>query len=213
MDPDDSEYRRNVRNMSIVLAAIVIIALGAIFIPPYVFQSHNVFVSNVSETYASGFVLHLSVNSTTVTSSQGVLVSGWVNSSSATIVDINASNSWGLPPANLWGRVCTNGWPIGIGVMRGHYTSLNYTQGILLPIPRPLVSCPVQSGTPKDFVFKPHSSVALVTIGVFPKNWDLRSSFVFWGSARTGGQLQPGIYTAVLADEWGDVLPLIFRVT
>jgi hypothetical protein len=213
MDPDDAEYHKSARNMSIVLAAIVITALGAILIPPHIFQSHNVYVSNTSETFASGFALHLTVNSTTVTSSEGLLVTGWINSTSSVIADINASNSWGLPPANLWGRICTNGWPIGIGVMKGHYSSLNYSQGTLLPIQRPLVSCPVQSGTPKDFVLRPHSSLALVTIGVSPRNWDLISSFVFLGSARTGGQLQPGIYTAVLADEWGDVLPLIFRVT
>ena len=210
MEPDDADYRRNVRNMSVVLAAIVITAFGAILIPPYLFPPRTQYVLNASETSPSGFSLHLTLNSTSVSPSGSVLVTGWINSTSNTVVDINASSNWGLPPGRLWGNLCTNGWPIGIGIMKGHYSSQNYTSGALLPIQRPLTSCPAQSGTPQDFVFKPHSSMALVTLGIYPKIWNLRSSYAF--REYGGGQLPSGVYTALLADEWGDVLPIIFRV-
>lgn len=212
MDPDDVEYRKSVRNMALVLAAIVITAFAAIFIPPYFSSSNNVYVPNVSETSPFGFVLHLSVNSTFVPPSGSVLITGWVNNTYGAIEDINASNSWGLSQGQLVERACTAGWPIGIGVMMGHYTDQNYSSGTLLNLPRPAVQCPVSTNTPKDFIFRPHSSQALVTVGGTTAEWNIVTSVDFKGVS-TSGTSRPGVYTALIADEWGDVLTMIIQVT
>ncbi|MDG6910611.1 MAG: hypothetical protein JRN08_09600 [Nitrososphaerota archaeon] len=208
---DDVAYRKSVRNMTIVLAAIVITVFAAIFIPPYVYPYHDVFQPAVSLDSPFGFTLHLEINSTSVAPGGGVLLTGWVNSTSSSIENVTAADSWALPQSGLWGKICTSGWPIGVGMMQGHYTQDNYTLGTLVPVPRPLVVCAVYAETPRYFIFEPHSSKALVTLGGNPAIWDIQTSLSF-RQYTSGYQLQPGVYTAVVADEWGDVLTTNFRV-
>jgi len=209
---DDIAYRKSVRNMSLVLAAIVITIFAAIFIPPYISPQHDVFQTSASLDFLSGFALHLQINSTTLQSNGTLLISGWINSTSSVIDNITTSDAWGVQQGGLWMAPCMSGWPIGLGVMQGHYTTDNYTLGALLNVTKSdLAACPV-TGAPNYFLFEPHSSKALVTLNAGPTFWVIQSSFSFSGSA-TGSPLQPGVYTAVLADEWGDVLTASFLVS
>ncbi|HKT21595.1 MAG TPA: hypothetical protein VJR06_03085 [Nitrososphaerales archaeon] len=208
MDPDDLAYKKSVRNMSLVLAAIAITIFAAIAVSPFVFPAANTFQPSVTYDSAFGFTLHLQVNSTSVSREGGVLVSGWLNSSSGSIVNVTAADSWGIGPAGLWTRVCTGGWPLGVGIMEGHYTQDNYTLGTIVQVPMPAVDCPVMVGTPGYFLLSPHTSKALVDLNGTPAYWVLQSSFSFSAS-----QLPAGTYTAVLADEWGDVLTSNFIVS
>ena len=200
--------------MSFVLAAIVVTVFAAIFIPIYAFPGHDVFQQSVSEDSPFGFTLHLTVNSTSVAQGETVFIVGWVNSTSANVQNVSAANSWGFPEHQLWGRLCTSNWPIGVGVMKGHYTSDNYTEGTLIQLPRPmtLVACPVQQAAPTYFLFEAHSSRALVSISGAPYLWVVQTALGVRVDA-TGNPLTPGVYTAVLADEWGDVLTTNFLVT
>ena len=212
MDSDDIAYRKSVRNMSLVLAAIVITIFAAIFIPPYISPQHDVFQTSTSLAFLSGFALHLQINSTTLQSNGTLLISGWINSTSSAIDNITTSDAWGVQQGDLWMAPCMSGWPIGLGVMQGHYTTDNYTLGALLNVTKSdLAACPV-TGAPSYFLFEPHSSKALVTLNAGPTFWVVQSSFSFDGSA-AGSPLQPGVYTAVLADEWGDVLTANFLVS
>lgn len=198
--------------MSVILAVVIVIVFAAIFVPPYVNPSHDVFQSSVSYDSPFGFVMHLEVNSTSLSPGKSLLLTGWINSSASSIEDINASSSWGFSEAQLSGKLCTSGWPIGLGLMKGHYTPDNYTLGPLVSLPRPNVACPIQSGAPQDFLLRPHSSEALVTINGTPQIWVIQSTLAISKDAY-GNPLSPGVYTAVLADEWGDVVTAIFLVT
>ena len=209
---DDIAYRKSVRNMSLVLAAIVITIFAAIFIPPCISPQHDVFQTSASLDFLSGFALHLQINSTTLQSNGTLLISGWINSTSSVIDNITTSDAWGVQQGGLWMAPCMSGWPIGLGVMQGHYTTDNYTLGALLNVTKSdLAACPV-TGAPNYFLFEPHSSKALVTLNAGPTFWVVQSSFSFEGSA-AGSPLQPGVYTAVLADEWGDVLTASFLIS
>ncbi|MDE1858244.1 MAG: hypothetical protein KGI26_04145 [Thaumarchaeota archaeon] len=207
MDPDDVAYKKSVRNMSLVLAAIVMAVFVSLAVSPYVFPAANTFQPSVSYDSAFGFSLHLTINSTSVPLGGGISVAGWMNSSSSSINNITASDRWGIGPAGLWTRICTSGWPLGLGIMAGHFTEDNVTFGTLTPIPQPLVQCPVQAATPGYFLLGPRSSRALVDLNGVPQYWVLQSSF-----SLSTGQLAPGTYTAVIADEWGDVVTTNFAV-
>lgn len=218
MDADEIAYKKNVRNMSLVLAAIAITIFAAIFASPYVFPPASTFQSSVTYDSAFGFTMHLQVNTTEVAPAGSVLISGWLNGSSASINNVTAAGTWGAGPSGLWTSLCTAGWPVGVGVMQGHYTQDNYTLGMLLPLNLPLASCPVQSATPGYFLFDSHSSRVLVDIKGAPQYWVLQSTFAFRASSvlglhGSGASLQPGVYTAVLADEWGDVVTTNFLVS
>lgn len=196
--------------MSFILAAIVITIFAAIFVPTYVNPAHDVFQTAVSYGSPVGFVMHLVINTTSLSPGGGILITGWVNSSSSAYEPINASGSWALSQDRLWGKACTSGWPIGLGLMQGHYTQDNYTLGTLISIPHPEEYCPVQSATPSEFLVEPYSSKAVVTVNGGPEIWVLQSSLAL---SRSGSVIfAPGVYTAVLADEWGDVLTANFLV-
>lgn len=197
--------------MSFVLAAIVITVFAAIFVPPYLYPPHDLFQSSVSYDSPFGFTLHLTINTTSLPRAGVIMLTGWVNSTSSSIENVTAANSWGLPQSRLWGRVCTTGWPIGVGVMKGHYTQDNYTLGTVVPVPQPLASCPIQLSSPRYFLFEAHSSKALVTVGGNTVLWRIQTGLSFRGFSNSA--LQPGVYTAVVADEWGDVLTTNFLVT
>lgn len=197
--------------MIVVLAAIVITIFAALFIPPYVYPYHDVFQPAVSMDSPFGFTLHMAINSTSVAPGGTILISGWLNSTSGSLENITAASAWALPQSGLWTKVCNPGWPIGVGVMSGHYSQDNYTLGSLIPNVQPAVDCPVFMGTPTYFILEAHSSKALVTLRGMPAVWDIQTTFSFRESL-SGYHLQPGVYTAVMADEWGDVLTTNFHV-
>ena len=207
MDPDDLAYKRSVRNMSLVLAAIAVTIFAALVVSPYAFPPSDTFQTSVSYDSAFGFTLHLQINTTDPASGTALQITGWLNSSASSIDNVTASDNWGVAPAGLWTRACTAGWPLGVGIMQGHYTQDNYTMGTLVQVPLTLSSCPTQSSTPGYFLLGPHSSKALVDLDGVPQYWVLQSGFAFGTS-----HYAPGVYTAVLADEWGDVLTTNFVV-
>lgn len=206
MDPDDLEYKRSVRNMSVVLAVIVITIFAALAASPFLFPVANTFQTSTTYDSAFGFTLHLQVNATALSSGH-LSILGWLNSSSESISNVTAEDTWGVGPTRLW-TACEPGWPLGVGVMQGHYTQDNYTVGVLYPIPVAAYPCPLGAYSPNSFLLEPHSSKALVTLDGTPQYWVLQSNYTLNSSG-----LPPGVYTAVLADEWGDVVTTNFTVS
>ncbi|HYA56705.1 MAG TPA: hypothetical protein VED22_07925 [Nitrososphaerales archaeon] len=212
MDPDDVAYRKSVRNMALVLAAIVITIFAAIFIPPYINPPSGTFPQSVSYDSGVGFTMHLTVNYSSGSQTWSALLRGWVNSTSPSINNVTAADSWAFPLSDLYTRSCTPGWPIGIGVMEGQYTQDNYTLGTLLPLNLSRSQCTGVSSSPNSVAFEPQTSRALVVLGGTPSFWTIQTTLNFTGT--TPGYLLPsGVYTAVLADEWGDVLTANFRAS
>ena len=212
MDADDIAYRKSVRNMALVLVAIVITIFAAIFIPPYINPPPSTFPQSVSYDSGFGFTMRLTVNYSPGSPTWSTMLRGWVNSTSPSINNVTAADSWPFPLNHLFTRPCTPGWPIGIGVMQGHYTEDNYTLGTLLPLDNSRPQCTATSNPPNSFAFEPQTSKALVVLGGTPSFWTIQTVLNFTGTA-PGYLLPPGVYTAVLADEWGDVLTANFRAS
>ncbi len=212
MTEDDAVYRRNVRTMALVLAAIVLTVFAALFIPPLLNPVHEQFNQSGSVNSPYGFSLNIRLNATHPAQGAGVSVTAWLNSTSPQISNITAVNSWPIGPQGLWTRICTSGWPLGVGVMPGYYTSDNYTLGSLIRVPMPLLACPVSIFTPKYFLLQPYGSVAIVELNGALAHWNLTST-VSLGGPLLGAQRSSGVYTAVAADEWGDVVIAHFRIS
>jgi hypothetical protein len=213
VDQDDVAYRKSVRNMSFVLAAMAIIVVAGILAYPYLYPASTEFQKKVSLDSPYGFTLHLEVNTTSPSPGGHVAISAWANSTYPSVQNVTGSASWPVDSTRLWGRPCTGGFPIGVGVMRGHYSLDNYTLGSLVQVPRPLTACPEQPA-PKWFVFEPapHSSVVLVSTGGSVAQWLVQTTYDFGPSSVGQASLPPGVYTAVGADEWGDLLLTSFAV-
>jgi hypothetical protein len=213
MDSDDVAYRKSVRNMSIILVVAVITILVALIVPPYISPAHNTFQKQVSVVSPYGFTLGLELNATSLTTTGHVAITAWVNNTSSIIENVTAQDSWAVDRTRLWGRICTNGWPMGVGVMQGHYTVFNYTQGTLIRIPQPFVLCPVLRAAPEWYAFAPSSSKALVSLNGAPQFWVVQTTLAFGPASLGESQIPSGVYTAVAADEWGDVLLTNFLVS
>jgi hypothetical protein len=94
--------------------------------------------------------------------------------------------------------------------MAGYYTTDNYTLGSLVPVPMPLVGCPMMMGTPGFFLMQPRGSTAIVKVNGVLSEWNLTSSLSI-RSSQLNSQ-RGGVYTAIAVDEWGDVAVAHFRV-
>ncbi len=218
MDPDEAEYKKNVKTMSVVLAVIVITVFAGLFLAPYL-QSTQSFQESVSVPSIEGFNLELTVNTTSVAPGGFVNITALALSTGKTIENITAQDAWPVASSRLWLSRC--GEPVGVGVMEGYYTSDNYTQGSLVSVGTVLGSC--LSSPPQYFLFEPNSSEALVVENGTGSTWTIGSTLVFGplggqaGSSNTatvsGSTLPTGVYTVVAADEWGDIALTNFQVT
>lgn len=208
---EDREYGRNARNMAIILAAIVIIVFAAIFIPPLTSPVHEQFEQSASVNSPYGFTLSINLNTTNPSGEGGVSISAWLNNTSSEILNATASSQWTVNPSELWTGVCTYGWPVGVGVIRGYFTPDNYTLGTFVLLPRPLINCPNIASAPGSFLMQPRSSQAIVRLGGSLAEWNLGSTLAYRNQA--DGSKLSGVYTAVAADEWGDVAIVHFRFT
>lgn len=212
MSEDDAAYRRSERNMALVLAAIATIIFAAILVPSVLNPVHEGFASTGSTASPYGFTLNLRLNATSLGPAAAISITAWLNSTTPQPNNLTAASHWPIGPGGLWTRPCTSGWPLGVGVMRGYYTPDNYSSGSLVYLPVPLVSCPVGSQMPSFFVFQPFGTAALVELGGSALRWDLQSTLSFV-PARLAVPPQPGAYTAVAADEWGDIVLAHFRIS
>jgi hypothetical protein len=210
MAEDDAAYRRSVRNTVIVLAAVVVVIAAALLVPPLVNPIHEQFNNTTSVASPYGFVLSLRLNGSQLTAGQGETIMAWVNSTSSVVANVSAASNWPVGPQGLWTRICTNGWPLGVGLMSGYYTSDNYTLGSLVHIPMPLVSCPISISTPGSFLLQPLGSTAIVKVGGTLAEWDLTSTLGLAGNQFSSQK--DGAYTAIAVDEWGDLAIVHFRV-
>ena len=222
MSDDDAAYNKSVRNMIIVLAVIVITVFAFIFIPPVLNPPRDIFQNSVSTPSSQGFTLSLTVNATQMGPGDSLSITALATNTQGTADNISSAAMWGVDKDRLWTAICLPGFPIGVGVMEGHFDEDNYTLGRLLtPWQHGLASCPIgQLESPTYFDFIPHSSRALVSIGGNPSFWTIESDVQFNANSTlelglhfSSQFLQSGVYTAVAADEWGDVITTNFRVS
>ena len=211
---DDEAYRRSVRRMALVLAAIVLVVFGAIFIPPLVNPLHEQFASRVSTNSPYGFSLNLSLNTTSVAPRGWVQFTAWLNNTSNLANNVTSQASWvAKGPESV---PCFPTSPIRLGVMPGYYTSDNFSLGTILPLAYSTAGCPSGpvSSSPSYFLFEPEGSTALISSGGVIVRRAVSVSIASDG-IQTGSNVSDfhGVVTAVAVDEWGDLVLTHFRVS
>ena len=225
MDPDDTAYRKSVRNTSIILATVVITIFAALIIPGYLAPAAQIFPKSGSALSENGLSLYVSLNATQVGSNGGLSVDVRLNSTSSQILNVTSADDWALDRNSLWVSPCMSAhdwWPMGISVMKGYYTAENFSTGRSVLGPEPILGClPVRNptdgsssagGPANYFLFQPHSSNAIVALRNDIEFWPVTTDFYFGVSALNVGQLLAGTYTLVALDEWGDFVILHFGV-
>jgi len=93
----------------------------------------------------SALQVRVTVNST----GQQATVVVWENNTAPTWNSVGAPSDFAI--ANLSYNYCVGGWPLGMGLLQGHYTTANLSEGrFIFPL---IFSCTTTSVDIQDFVF------------------------------------------------------------
>ena len=126
----------------------------------------------------------------------------WDNNTLAKNNSVSIGSDWAVTGLTVF--PCDRGWPIGIGLLRGHYVASNVSQGQLVDYSFQW-NCPPPI-TLQNFTFLPHGSTALVMTNYGPTTRNILQMYTYQN-------LKPGAYTAVACDEWGHISIAYFAVT
>ncbi len=177
-----------------------------------------------------GLELLLSVNSTTIPSEDAIGIAASVLNLRATANNLTASDDW--PVQGLTSGPCPSGgpstFPAGIAVFRGYYGMNNLSSAKPLEI-WPLITCPYEaqlnvtsySFLPKDDIVN-YSGYPVTSSQSSPARQESYTRIAFGASiyAANGTGFYssldsslPATYTLVAGDEWGQIVPMYFKVT
>jgi len=165
-----------------------------------------------TETITSPSALDVYVNANLT--SEGWSASVWEESTVPATVNVSVASAFSPLLGNqsafgypfvLGGTPCGGGWPIGIGVLEGHETLANLTQGRLaMTWPYSCTTTPGPDFT--YFVFSTDNTT--VVAGILPSGTET----VNLVDTRTTAGLAPGAYTLVGGDKWGHIALTYFTV-
>jgi hypothetical protein len=163
----------------------------------------STYTAPITPTDQSHLELHATA-SPYMGSAQNINATIWEINTLQSTNDIEVAPSWsGI--LGIAAQGCTTGWPMGIGLLKGHYVASNVSQGQLVSYPF-MFSCPGAQITLQSLAFMPDSSTAIATTNFGTPTWDVSQSFVYQN-------LNPGNYTVVACDEWGHTAFAYFTVT
>ena len=155
----------------------------------------------------NGLQLQLSVNSTKLNSGEALQITVSEYNALATTNNLSCGKSWSI--AGLALGACPNAYvqPFGVTVFQGRYTSQNISQGTPLDIFAP-VACPNYNRLITEYIFQPNSTDAYVMPVCFITPATPMSAQITVNGTYTQGNtlhpLDPGFYTIVAGDEWGN---------
>ena len=206
---EDTAYKKSVRNTVFLLIVVVIVLVAGLTLPAF-FTPAGTFSTETMVGDPNGLTLNLGLNATHVLSPYGLVITVWINGSSA-IDNITAQDSWPVNQTMLWRAPCVAGWPIGIGVMSGYYDQYNYSSGVILPLKQQApLDCQAYSTGPQSFLVEAEGSKAIASTNGSDETWDLLTTLVLTRSSFTQIQTPGEIFTIIGTDEWGDVTILHF---
>jgi len=154
----------------------------------------------------------LATNATRMVSGQAVEVRDDIFNTLPQVVSVNYTSNW------AWPQLTTGCWMVGFAILRGYYTQSNMIAGAkpLQQYPWGLMFCPAAAGEGGHYIFEPLSGNATVygaTVvplgGKFVTSGYYAPGQTYNRTLTNGGEtitpFEPGIYTVVAGDEWGQV--------
>jgi hypothetical protein len=203
MDKEEQEYRRSVRNTSIIIGMMIAVIALSLIIPPLINHTGIVYGGKAKAESPYGFDLYLKINKGEINKGSNVTISTWIINSANRINNVSALSNWPIS------GVYSSCYPIAVAIMEGYYDQNNITHGKVLNIGLH-ESC--NKNTPRYYILEPGSSNGIVSFDSGASrinlNYTLSVSGYFVG---TSFRNFAGVYTVVAVDEWGDMAILYFH--
>jgi hypothetical protein len=188
--------------------------------------SSSVSTSNANQGSGPNFILDSGlkfsfvINPTMLPSNHNLSLSVELLNVQGTSNNFTTGSNW--PMNGLVSNSPCNGWffPMKFGIARGHYTSANLSSLTLLSLfdPTAVYACPAEFLI-SHYLFQPSSDLATTNVNSNPviMNESMKIGGYWTGSPMSPGSgvfhyFEPGSYTAVSGDEWGDMILLYFSV-
>ena len=180
--------------------------------------------NSASSKSVNGLELFLSLDSKTYQSGQQVGIDIDEKNTLSKTNTIISSAKW--PVIGLGVGPCgVLNYPFGIVIFQGNYTAANISSGTPLQIYEPgIYHCPMTLAGISSYVFQPLSdNAALFQMSESTpviNNMEMDTEFEpaptgFWARNEVGStftNFEPGVYTVVAGDEWGNLVILHFTV-
>ena len=175
--------------------------------------------NSASTETENGLSLSLSTDRTTYQPGQEIAITVDEKNILSTTNNIPAADN--LPSEFMSGFPNDPSFPLGLAILRGNYTVLNYSNVIPLIIFNPSeVYTGIIITAPVSYSFDPGTDVPVLNGG------DYNSSNAIWlhieisvngywpnNESSSSKNLDPGVYTVLGGDEWGALVVLHFTVT
>jgi len=167
---------------------------------------------NATPLSATGLNLSLSLNASSIRAGHEIAFTASLFNTRTTENNVSSASNWALPYL-IAGPCGPTDSPIAFAVLQGFYTPLNisnariqYGQG-----------CTTVMGGVRFYLFQPMSSTASVFAGCSPdpcftKSMTSSRSLNGYWSGNQYFDFAPGVYTILVADEWGDFAVAHFTV-
>ena len=127
----------------------------------------------------------------------------WDNNTLAENNHVAVASDWAI--SGIDGGGCVRNWPLGIGLMKGHYAASNVSQGQFVDYPF-FWNCPGELIVLQSLTFLPHNSTAIAKTNFGTPSWNILQTYTYQN-------LEPGEYTVVACDEWGHIALAYFSMT
>jgi hypothetical protein len=203
--------------IGIVIASILVMPLVTMGCGPYttiatspvsyhILSNFNK-INTASSLSANGLALSISLNSTKYKPGQGIRIDIDEHNTLSTDIDNPFSVNWSYYSLSLGGCGDYLNLPfMGIGIVKGSYTSANISDGTPLSFWNysQAVPCPTPEAPAPDYDFPPRSDMFAEI--------DFNG---YWSGEPTATLLNfpPGVYTAAGGDEWGNLVVAHFTVS
>ena len=175
--------------------------------------------NSASTESANGLSLSLSTDRTTYQPGQEIAIIVDEKNTLSTMNNVPATDN--LPAEFMSGFTNDPSFPLGLAVLRGNYTGLNYSNVTPLIIFNPgEIYTGIIITAPASYSFEPLNDIVDLNGG------DYNSSDVMWlhieirvncywlnNQSTSSNNFEPGVYTIVAGDEWGVLVILHFTVT
>jgi hypothetical protein len=214
------------REATLTIALTLALVVGIVLIelpsqPPSNGPPANIVVTSPS---LNGLAVTLSLNSTTIQSGKGILITADETNTHSTVnnvtIPIQISVLEGASPCDNYN------YSVRVEIIQGNYvtTNYNYTTGRSLQLQKPIAyTC---SNIPLDritgYLFQPLSDTAMrvgdchgLSCGDWKMSLTTPANGYWTGDISRGVSFQtfpPGVYTVVAEDSWGTVALLHFTV-
>ena len=179
-------------------------------------QSDCGFLTSCSAIDDNGLAISVSVNSSSVRSNGSVSIIVTLANPTERTINLTRANSWYLTGLNESWPCNSGSLAYGYEVFRGYYSLTNVSSGRNVLHPGVYPSC-VYIVPPSFFVFPPKATyIPSVLFNYTSPIYAIDGGFVRQGNFMVGvnslWSSQPGVYTMVVGDEWGNLAVIHFTV-